>query len=176
MTMHSPMPDSAQDAEKMALKKALPPAGFNLWESSAATHLGLSRDTVRTLRKDLTEGVDWCLHKNRVLISAIGWARLQARLALSQSGPQTLAAQRAAQARVEPAKSVFRVVNANFTNTRILICCAPDADPRDRRRHVRVRVRDATKFTPGMTLEATAIDAAHGLYECLRTPRWRGKW
>jgi hypothetical protein len=73
---------------------------FPVWESGLPTRLGINRDELRELRRQLTEGVDWVLKKKRVRFSEEGVNRLRgllnlplapAPVALQEAGSATAA-------------------------------------------------------------------------------------
>lgn len=138
-----------------------------VWESHLVNRLGINRDELRKLRAALlTEGTDWRTEKKRVEISKSGAEKLVAHLktasAPQQSRPEEIAAagtsgtppeKNAPPAAVQEAapeieKSVEILVHRTFPkNKHIIEGYFKGTDPVDRKNIVRVKVKDATRFT-----------------------------
>lgn len=168
------------------------------WESQVAERLGVSRSHLRALRKEhLTQGADWTLRENAVVLTDIGLQKVVARLEgatstlAGEQNPATLPSAPAAVIPGPPPKAQYMVVRKPLNRTdrpqtKILICRGCEAkQPEVKSWEIAkadlhkverpIRVRDNTNFLPGMVLEAVCI--GHGMWQYLgRLPRRPGRW
>ncbi len=169
------------------------------WESQCAERLGVSRTSIRQLRRNnLTAEVDWQMRDNAVVLTPSGLQKIE-RLLAGRTAPAPASAQPAATPRGAsavppgpPPSQRFMVVRIPVFRTdspqrKVLICreCPDRMEPVAPWRVTQllstlgaerpVRVRDNINFTPGMVLEA--IGLPHGLWQYAgRLPRRPGKW
>lgn len=171
-----------------------------IWESRIPARFGVSRNEVRQARKRaLVEGSDWWVDNKRVCIAEEGVEKIATELGVMRSEntteqnvhqraqnksdghpvgvytsqdlkPRALLPEQA-RSLIAPATPLKKTVRLFKTcvNPRIIQCRDGDGDL------IRVKVKDASKFTPAMEIPIRHIEA--DLYELDRPePRWRGRW
>lgn len=158
--------------------------GFDYSEEAFATHVGLSRDGARLLRKQsLREGVDWAKKNGQIALNLPAlkkiWRQLSCApntLDLSDCRLADVAKKQAAALLSLPERvsyerpALLRVKKVN-PNPRTLI--ATDQSQRD----WTVLVGDNTNFTFGMELRAYPSSSTPGAYQLVGKPPVRkGRW
>jgi hypothetical protein len=130
-----------------------------VWESHLQTRLGTTRDELRQIREQhLQQGVDWRFKKNRVEISEAGAKKIAAHFnvapvaveAVQTAGaPVEAAGLKNAQpmAQGEPQEVVVLVWRTFPKNKHIIEGYLDGTDPQARKNIVRVKVKDASRFT-----------------------------
>lgn len=165
-------------------------------ETHLPIHLGVNRDDLRHLRKKLlAEGTDFRRFENRIELSLSGVEKLEAHLKLpppavedvQPSGPAStpplpLAPKKSAPpAAQDDAMVVLLVWRANLPNRRIVEAYKKGANPAQRKNVLRVRVRDATRFSrfdnTGQPMTMTCRHIQADLYEFVGpVPKHRGRY
>ena len=117
-------------------------------ELDLSTLTGTSRTDLARFRKThLTQGEHWTKQRGFIVYTDAGRLAMIRHLGLEKL-----------EAPPEPGTVVTLTVRRQCRNPRIVECT-------DGTRHdLRLQVRDGSLFRPGMTVQATAIDALHGLY------------
>jgi hypothetical protein len=169
------------------------------WESQCAERLGISRTSIRQLRRGhLSPELDWQLRDNAVVLTSIGLQKIERLLAAQSTlpaaaqNPATGPRGATAVPPGPPPSRRFMVVRIPVFRTdspqrKVLICreCGDGVEAVASWRVSQlmpslgperpVRVRDNANFTPGMVFEA--ISLPHGLWQYAgRLPRRPGKW
>lgn len=148
-----------------------------IWESHLPNRLGINRDDLRALRRQLlAEGTDWRMQKKRAEISPAGLLKLETHLRLPP--PRALATQppgmEPALARVVSEKQmpprntqeqggvILHVWRIFPKNRHIIEAYHPGTDPAQRANIVNVQVRESGRFTRfDNTGKPTAITCRH---------------
>lgn len=183
--------------QKNAPLETAPPA-FTHREAHVAGAMGISRDTIRDLRKKhLREDTHWAMDRGKVMLcdEAVRLLHEALRLATQTPAPAVNASQRRAQATALPASRLIgpegnpgMLLNIQrgpevilkawhaTRNTAILEAYHPGTDPSQRHNIVRVRVKSNENFVRHMELPARLVQPPD-LYELTRPcPRDRGRW
>lgn len=177
----SPPKDDPKKSQAESASQSAP--AFDVWESLLLQKTGLTKDSIRALRKNkLTRGVHWDLNGQRVVYCAEGVQELQRIARLTGQPPAENAAQSNAQQQPDgnkpPEVVVLKAFRPAARNTRILEAYLPDSTgPNDPKNRVRVRVRSNKNFILGMEIPCRLIPGFTDYYELTRRePRARGRW
>jgi hypothetical protein len=164
-------------------------------ESWLGRRLGLNRDEMRELRVNhLKEGEDYTLVKNRIHISPTGEKKLRDHLNLpvQTSGVAPQAPNAVKQTppielkNTAPGSDAERIETllvwrANLPNRRIVEAYKPGTDPAERANILRVKVKDADRFSrfdnTGQPMKILAVHLQVDLYEHIGPqPKRKGRY
>lgn len=164
-----------------------------VWETSVATRLGISRDTIRALRKQiLQEGDHWVNDRGRIWVTPLGILAIEDAIKAgapltvdapahdlgSGAGADTLDNKNAPTEPIgaepeAPGVHEMRVIRTELPNWRVIHAQKADGE------RVFVRTNSQTQQTsrhwlPGMLIRAVFIDG--GWQQVGRSPRFRGRY
>jgi len=126
-------------------------------ERDVAQLIGWSRGTAKNFRNEkMVGGIDWRVEGRRVVYLEPGLKKIKKAARTKE---------------IKPPAPVDLIVSRLVINRHIVMACKKKGDL-----EVRVKVRDAANFKPGMILADCVPEGVHLYSFTGRTPRKKGRW